>query len=194
VRLNLSTSRAERVSTFSTSDYPLGACNAGGDLVLVRGIVMQLAPTGAAGGDLGGTYPNPDVLKIHGSTVPAGGALSTGNLPFVSGVAALSYGAFASGNLPWPRVKKTSNYTIVPATDLQIDVDTSGGAFALQWPAHADGIVVFIKDVGGSLSTNALTLKRVASEKIENVAADRVFTANGGAWRIEDDGTNLWVS
>jgi hypothetical protein len=59
-------------------------------------------PTGAAGGDLGGTYPNPNVLKIHGATVPAAGGLTTGNGLYVSAGAALTYSALnLAGGVNW---------------------------------------------------------------------------------------------
>jgi hypothetical protein len=59
-------------------------------------------PTGAAGGDLGGTYPNPNVLKIHGATVPAAGGLTTGNGLYVSAGAALTYSALnLAGGATW---------------------------------------------------------------------------------------------
>jgi hypothetical protein len=59
-------------------------------------------PTGAAGGDLGGNYPNPNVLKIHGATVPAAGGLTTGNGLYVSGASALTYSALnLAGGVNW---------------------------------------------------------------------------------------------
>ena len=51
------------------------------------------APTGAAGGDLGGTYPDPSVEKINGAAVPAAGALTVGHVLKVSGVDTLTYGS-----------------------------------------------------------------------------------------------------
>jgi hypothetical protein len=38
-------------------------------------LVGSAAPSGTAGGDLGGSFPNPDVLQVHGNTFPAGVAL-----------------------------------------------------------------------------------------------------------------------
>jgi hypothetical protein len=62
----------------------------------------------SAGGDLSGTYPNPTVVKLHGASVPAAGALTTGNILQVNGSSSLTYGAinlaggvnFVTGILP----------------------------------------------------------------------------------------------
>ncbi|HUK32705.1 MAG TPA: hypothetical protein VLV86_02275 [Vicinamibacterales bacterium] len=74
-------------------------------------------------------------------------------------------------------------------------VDTSGGPFTMTLPnpATLSGYSIKLKGSTGSLATNNLTLARFGSEKIENVAASKVFQTNYGSWQIYCDGTNWWV-
>lgn len=50
-------------------------------------------------GDIGGSASSLTVVRINGSTVPAGGALTTGHVLQVTGVAALGYGFVANANV-----------------------------------------------------------------------------------------------
>lgn len=74
-----------------------------------------------------------------------------------------------------------------------VRISTSGGVATATLPTPAAGLRWTIKDIGGALSTNALTVVRTGTEKIEGVAASYIFGADYGALTLECDGTDWWV-
>jgi hypothetical protein len=93
---SLTTGNVLQVSGSSVLSY--GAVNLAGGSNYVTGTL----PTGnqaaqTMGGDVSGTTATATVIKINGTTVPAGGSLTTGNGLYVTGVSALSYSALNLG-------------------------------------------------------------------------------------------------
>jgi len=81
------------------------------------------AVTGSAGGDLGGSYPNPNVLKINGTTVPTTSAPDVGKALTVTGAGAAAWqtatGFTAGGDLSGSNTNQTVikiNGTTIPVT------------------------------------------------------------------------------
>ncbi len=98
--------------------------------VLTAGALTQLeADAFTAGGDLSGSATSQTVAKANGATVPAAGSLTTGNVLYVSGSSALSYGNIAgdvTGAITGVTVAKANGATIPAAGSL-----TTGNTLAV---------------------------------------------------------------
>lgn len=90
-------------------------------------------------------------------------------------------------------ITKTANYTIL-STDQIILVDTlSVGAFTLTLFAPTNGANFEIYDIQGNLSVANLTLQTFGAEKIEGLAANKIFQTDWGAWKIISNGTDWFI-
>lgn len=164
--------------------------------------VVQLA------GDLAGTgsaAATPRVGAINSATVPAGGALTTGNVLQVSGASALSYGAvnlagganYVSGVLPVANVASTAGIVhsvrgVVTTNVADLGAFTVAGhdgltfiegdrvSLAKQTTATQDGIYV-VGVVGGG--TAPLTRAADWASAMVLPAGSRVLVTEGDTWK-----------
>lgn len=87
---SLTTGNVLQVSGAGALSY--GPLSLAGGANYVTGVLPTVNQASQAlGGDLSGTTANGTVAKINGSSVPAGGSLTTGNLLAVTGAGALGY-------------------------------------------------------------------------------------------------------
>jgi hypothetical protein len=99
------------------------------------------APSGAAGGDLGGNFPSPDVLKVHGNTFPASTIL--GDLFYGSAAGVISKLAGSTvATRKFLRQLGTGSVSAAPAWDVIVENDVgastndagnTGTAITIDW-------------------------------------------------------------
>lgn len=73
-------------------------------------------------------------------------------------------------------------------------VNSANGAQEFTLLAATGSFFFTVKDVGGEVSTNPITIARAASEDIEGVGTDYLCESNYGSWEFSDDGTGWWLS
>ena len=161
------------------------ALNLAGGANYVSGILPAAnhpdATTGAKGivqlaGDLAGTSTSVTVSRINGSTVPAGGALTTGTVLRATGAATLGYGALDLANV-------SAVTGVLPCANLFQATTGTSGAVRLTGDLGGTGAAPTVVDLTITSEANGSTIYFNGTNWVNRAAgtANYVFTANGAA-------------
>jgi len=148
------------------------------------------------------------INALNGASVPAAGALTTGNVAQVDGAASITYapvniagGAnYVTGILPYANrpdalttaAAKTSAYSAVIGD--MVKVDPSGGTFAVTLPAIAAGNAgqpIYVHNT--TTSTTAVTILPTGSDTINGLTSTSLAASKGSKWLIADNTAKDWI-
>lgn len=171
-------------STNPTTGYVLGWTGATWEPVGAGG-----PPSGAAGGDLGGTYPNPNVTKIQGvavvsATPNSGDVFRYNGTSWVAGVDGPGTGAAGgdlTGNYPDPNVAKIRGHAVKNAAPSADDQVLRWNTTNTEWePVSLDPVYVNANgdSMSGNLNMGSNSITNLGGPGAADHATNRTYVDN----------------
>ena len=178
---------AVTAASYTVNGQALFTVDAKGRLTSASNATVTAAPSGSAGGDLGGTYPNPSVLKINGVSLVSTTA-TAGNLLIGSGTAWVTNAMSGDATINSTGVLTLTNTAVTPAAytvngQALFTVDSKGRITSAS-NATVTGTITAVNQI----STSSATLANNSRYSTNNGASLVTYTIPAGAsvWRYFD--------